>query len=240
MNEMINYGGAVELSTNDYTDLPSTVIFFKSCNFNCCYCHNQELITGCNMIPISDVKEIIDRTKKFVSAVVFTGGEPTLQPKSLSLLATYVKECGLKVGLNTNGYKPDVVLNLLYHKLLDKVFIDVKTSLVEPDKYHDLIQVDLPHLTGNINKTLCMIADADVDVEVRTTAFRSLHKPEDIIEIMRYLDSVNTCYGGKGTFTFKLQTGRKKDGDPCENPFDIEAVKKMIEGDSFSFDKIII
>ena len=240
MNEMINYGGAIELSTSDYTDRPATVIFFNSCNFNCCYCHNQELINGRNMIPLSDVKKTIDRTKKFVSAVVFTGGEATLQPQALNLLATHVKESGLFVGLNTNGYKPDVILNLLYHGLLDKVFIDVKTSLTEPDRYRDLIQVELLHLVENINRSLYMLADNDVDVEVRTTAFRSLHQPEDIIKIMRYLDDINNRYGGKGDFNFKLQVGRKKNGDPCDNPFDVEAVRKLIEKDDFSFNNIMI
>lgn len=237
---MINYGGTLELSTNDYTDRSSTVVFFRNCNFNCCYCHNQELITGCNMIPISDIEKIINKTKKFVSAVVFTGGEATLQPEALDSLARYAKKCGLKVGLNTNGYKPDVILNLLYHELLDKVFIDIKRPLREPDKYRDLIQVDLPHLTESINQSLCMLADAAVDVEVRTTAFKSLHRPEDIVEIMRYLNNINICYGGKGSFNFKLQIGRKKNGDPCKEPFDPNTVKELIVKDDFSFDEIII
>lgn len=241
MKETMNFGGAIELSTLDYTDRSSTIIFFRGCNFRCCYCQNDNIITGCNMVPISDVKEIIDKTKRFVSAVVFSGGEPTLQYKALRTLATYAKECGLKVGLNTNGYKHDVLLKLLYYdKLLDKVFIDVKASLTEPDKYRDLAQVNIPNITKNINRSLCVLADADVDVEVRTTAFRSLHQPEDIVEIMHYIDSVNTCYGGKGKFSFKLQTGRHKNGEPCEKPFDVEAVKKLIEGETFSFSEIMM
>ena len=240
MTKTINYGGAIELSTNDFTERSATVIFFKSCNFNCVYCHNQDLINGRNTVPISDVEKTIDRTKKFVSAVVFTGGEPTLQPKPLKHLAKYAKSCGLKVGLNTNGYKPDVILGMLTLNLLDKVFIDVKTSIMEPQKYRELIQLDLPHLTTQINKSLCILADSKIDVEVRTTVFEMFHTPEDVIEIMRYVETIKECYNTEGSFTFKVQIGRKRNGDPCEKAFDIEKLRKLIEKESFSFTEILI
>ena len=240
MTETLNYGGSLELSMNDFTNLPAVVIFFRGCNYNCFYCQNRDILTGCHMVPISDVKKVIDRTKKFVSAVVFTGGEPTLQPKPLKHLAKYAKSCNLKVGLNTNGYKPDVILEMLTLNLLDKVFIDVKSSLTEPQKYRDLIQLDLPHLTTKINKSLCILADSKIDVEVRTTVFEMFHTPEDVIEVMQWLDTIKECYNTEGSFTFKVQIGRKRNGDPCEKAFDIEKLRKLIEKESFSFTEILI
>ena len=239
MSETLNYGGSLELSMNDYTNLPAVVIFFRGCSFNCFYCQNRDIITGCHMVPISDVKKVIDRTKKFVSAVVFTGGEATLQAQPLKQLAKYAKSCGLKVGLNTNGYKPDVILGMLTLNLLDKVFIDVKTSLIEPHKYRDLIQLDLPHLTTNINKSLCILADSKIDVEVRTTVFEKSHTPEDVIEIMKFLNTIKECYNTEGNFTFKVQIGRKINGDPCEKAFNIERLKELINMNFFSFTEII-
>lgn len=240
MSKTMNYGGTIELSTNDFTERSATVIFFKSCNFNCVYCHNQDLITGCNMVPISQVEETIDRTKKFVSAVVFTGGEPTLQVQPLKYLAKYAKSCGLKVGLNTNGYKPDVILGMLTLNLLDKVFIDVKTSIMEPQKYRDLIQLDLPHLTEKINKSLCILADSRIDVEVRTTVFEMFHTPEDVIDIMRYVNTIKECYKTEGDFVFKVQIGRKINGDPCEKKFDIERLRKLVAHEYFLFTETIV
>ena len=240
MTKTLNYGGALELSMSDYTNLPAVVIFFRGCNYNCFYCQNRDIITGCHVVPISDVKKVIDRTKKFVSAVVFTGGEPTLQVQPLKQLAKYAKTCGLKVGLNTNGYKPDVILGMLTLNLLDKVFIDVKSSLTEPQKYRELIQLDLPHLTTNINKSLCILADSKIDVEVRTTVFEMSHTPEDVIKIMRWVDTIKECYNDEGSFTFKIQIGRKRNGDPCEKAFDIEKLKELINTHSFSFTEMII
>ena len=240
MSETINYGGAIELSTNDYTKRSATVIFFRGCNFNCFYCQNRDIINGRNTVPISQIEETIDRTKKFVSAVVFTGGEATLQVQPLKHLAEYAKSCGLNVGLNTNGYKPDVILGMLTLNLLDKVFIDVKTSIMEPQKYRELIQLDLPHLTTKINKSLCILADSKIDVEVRTTVFEMFHTPEDVIEIMRYVETIKDCYNTEGDFVFKVQIGRKRNGDPCEKAFDIEKLRKLIKKESFSFTEILI
>lgn len=240
MTETINYGGALELSMNDFTDLPAAVIFFRNCNYNCFYCQNRDIITGCHVVPLSDVKKVIDRTKEFVSAVVFTGGEPTLQSKPLKDLAKYAKSCGLKVGLNTNGYRPDVLIDLLDLNLLDKVFIDIKASLLEPDRYRELIQLDLPHLTTNINKSACILVDSKIDVEMRTTVFEMFHTPKDVIEIMQYLNTIKECYNTEGTFTFKVQIGRKRNGDPCEKAFDIEKLRELIKRESFSFTEIIV
>ena len=240
MTKILNYGGALELSTSDYTNLPATIIFFKSCNFNCFYCHNHELITGCNPIPLMDIKKTIDRTKRFVSAVVFSGGEPTLQPDALKALATYAKTCGLKVGLQTNGYKPEVVSDLIASKLLDTVFIDVKASLFKPKRYQELIQIELPRITHTINKTVHIVAESDVNLEIRTTVFENFHTPEGIISIMQFLDGIKRFFAGDGTFIYKVQIGRHKNGEPCTNKFDIEKLKSLIEKEEFHFTEIII
>jgi len=71
MAKTLNYGGVAELSTLDYPDRSATVIFFRGCNYNCFYCQNQDIIVGCHPVPIAEIKKTIDRTKRFVSAVVF-------------------------------------------------------------------------------------------------------------------------------------------------------------------------
>ena len=240
MAKILNYGGVAELSTVDYFECAATVIFFRGCNYNCFYCQNQDIISGCHPIPLKDIKKTIDRTKRFVSAVVFSGGEPTLQSDALKTLATYAKSCGLKVGLQTNGYRPEVVSDLIKSNLLDTVFIDVKASLFKPKSYQDLVQIKLPRLTQTINKTIHIVAESDVNLEIRTTVFESIHTPEDIISIMQFLDGINRFFAGDGTFIYKVQIGRHKDGEPCVNKFDIEKLKSLIEEEEFHFSEIII
>lgn len=238
--ETMNLAGITELSTIDYANRSAIIVFFGGCNFNCCYCHNHQIIGGGTEVPISDAKKAINRSIGFVSAVVFSGGEATLQPEQLIELATYAKTHDLKVGVHTNGYQPEVIKKLIELNLVDRVFMDIKTSLTEPYRYYDLIRVKLPHVFENINKTLIILLESDVDVEIRTTVFVELHTPADIINIMNHLSHVKTFFDGKREFMFTVQIGRKKDGSNCEKIFDIDELKRLISINSFNFSEIKI
>ena len=48
---------------------------------------------------------VIKKSKPFVSAVVFSGGEPLMQD-AIVPLAEFVREVGLAIGIHTNGCYP--------------------------------------------------------------------------------------------------------------------------------------
>ena len=71
---------------------------------------------------------MIRSSSPFISAVVFSGGEPTMQREGLSALAQFVKKLPLAVGIQTNGFFPDVLETLISQNLVDKIAIDYKTT----------------------------------------------------------------------------------------------------------------
>jgi len=77
-----------------------------------------------------DTGEIIKKIEDslpLVSGVILSGGEPTLQGDALVTLARAAKDRGLLVGIQTNGYFPDVLSYLIDHQLVDRVALDFKT-----------------------------------------------------------------------------------------------------------------
>ena len=79
------------------------VVYTQGCNRNCHYCHNKEcILQKPGIIKWQYIINFLISRKSMIEAVVFTGGEPTLQ----SDLTQKIKECkhlNYKIGLHTNG-----------------------------------------------------------------------------------------------------------------------------------------
>jgi len=168
----INLGGIIPLSTNEWKDHLSIVIFFNGCNFSCSYCHNQQMISAVNYIEIDYVKDEIRNSLSFIDSVVFTGGEPTLQSDPLEELLKFSKSLNLKTAIETNGYNFAILNNLYNKNLVDHLFIDIKTTednyekiTGKKDAYNNLketIKVPIPHtlrttVWKNIKSPKCSI-----------------------------------------------------------------------------------
>jgi pyruvate formate lyase activating enzyme len=70
---------------------------------------------------------MIKTSAPFVSGVVFSGGEPTMQREALLRLARISQEAGLAVGLQTNGFFPETIEELIEKGCIDRIAIDYKT-----------------------------------------------------------------------------------------------------------------
>jgi len=90
-------------------DMPgcvSCVIFTQGCNCNCEYCHNKESIPMTpGAVTREEVEAFLVKRANILDAVVFSGGEPTLQEGLFDMLF-YCKILNYKVGLHTNGLGP--------------------------------------------------------------------------------------------------------------------------------------
>jgi len=191
----VDFKGFVPLSTLDWPGRAVMLVGLGRCNFSCCYCQNQHLPS--RSVPLRVVEEEIRAGSRFISGVVFTGGEPTLQPEQLAQLAGYAKELGLMVGLETNGSQPEVVKGLAREGLLDAVFLDVKAPLKSNRGYQLETGCDLPDITGRVIAVLRL----DVTIEARTTVFR--HNQHLVPSIARDLEQVKK----KGPYSYVLQEG---------------------------------
>lgn len=123
----VNFGGFVPLSTVDWRGRSVCTVFLRGCPIRCSYCQNEALQTGEDFRTTDEVMEMIRGSARFISGVVFSGGEPTLQKDALVELAGRVKEMGLAVGIHTNGFFPETLAMLTGQRLVDKVALDYKT-----------------------------------------------------------------------------------------------------------------
>ncbi len=127
----INLGGIIPLSTNEWKDHVSTVVFFNRCPFNCSYCHNKQMLAAKNYVDIQQVKDVIKNSIPFINSVCYSGGECTMQPEALKELLYFSKLLGLKNMVETNGYYPNIIKELYKENLVDHLFIDIKTTKEE-------------------------------------------------------------------------------------------------------------
>ncbi|BHH85728.1 anaerobic ribonucleoside-triphosphate reductase activating protein [Desulforhopalus sp. 52FAK] len=170
-------GGLQKLSLCDYPGTPAIVIFLQGCNFACPFCHNRPLLAtsaGHSSLSAEDVLEYLEKRRTTVSAVVISGGEPTIQ-KDLVFFATAIKALGYKVKLDTNGSKPETIFNLLKQNLIDYIAMDIKAPW---DKYELLAgtEVNLERIRESINS----IVESGLPHHFRTTHFSPMLSEDDL------------------------------------------------------------
>lgn len=127
---MLNIGGLTPCTTIDYPGELAAVIFCRGCPWRCSYCHNRYLQDArkAGTIAWDDLSRILEKRRALLDAVVFSGGEPTMQP-GLPNAALEFQHMGFKVGLHTAGPWPERLLDCLPY--LDWVGMDIKAPFEE-------------------------------------------------------------------------------------------------------------
>ncbi len=95
------------------------------CNLKCPFCHNWKTAEwqGCVELPVDKFKEELKDASDFVDMLHLTGGEPTLQPELVKLMASTSREVGVQFSLNTNCTTKQA-LELI--EIADHVATDIK------------------------------------------------------------------------------------------------------------------
>lgn len=179
------------ISLIDYPDKLSAVIFTAGCNFRCPYCYNSELVLPEKIGKTSSVSEdevfsFLKQRRGLLDGVVFSGGEPLIQPGLRDFIAQ-VKELGFLIKLDTNGTFPKILEGLIHDNLLDYVAMDIKRST---DCYEAGagVAVDLKRITASIH----LIINSAPDYEFRTTVVPDIDEQE-IIKITAMITGAK-CY----------------------------------------------
>jgi pyruvate formate lyase activating enzyme len=130
---MLRIGGVTPLSASDYPDKLAAVLYCQGCAWRCTYCHNTHLLEkrSAREIPWADILVFLKKRQGLLDAVVFSGGEPTLQP-SLGQAIRDVKALGYLVGLHTAGIVPERLREVL--ELVDWVSMDLKAPFHEHER----------------------------------------------------------------------------------------------------------
>ncbi|WP_456325848.1 anaerobic ribonucleoside-triphosphate reductase activating protein [Desulfonauticus submarinus] len=130
--------GFLPFSLIDWPGKVSSVLFFSGCNFACPTCHNFELAKGGHNLPSLSWNEIyssLRAKKKWLDGVVLTGGEVTLLPY-LGEMCFELKKIGYGVKVDSNGFRPEIIEELLTKELVDLFAVDVKGPW---EKYSKLV-----------------------------------------------------------------------------------------------------
>jgi len=182
--------GWVKTSLIDFPGRIATVLFTSGCNFRCPYCQNSGLVLHPESLPEinpADIFQLLRRRRGLVDGVVITGGEPTLQ-RDLEDFLRKLKELDLATKLDTNGYRPEVLRELLERGLLDYVAMDIKAP---PAKYS--LAAGVPIDLRRIEESIGLILSSGIEHEFRTTVVPGIVAPEDIEEMAKTIAGARKC-----------------------------------------------
>ena len=181
--------GYQKLTLLDYPEHVACTIFLAGCNLRCPFCHNVELIENVDKIVPFDEKEIMDyliERKGKIEGVCITGGEPLINPDIYDLIKK-IKDIGLLLKLDTNGYFPDRLKDLLSKNVIDYVAMDIKTG---KSHYKDVAKND----SEDYLKSIDILMNANVPYEFRTTCVKGIHTDVDFYEIREMIKGAKRYY----------------------------------------------
>lgn len=181
----------------DYPGRVAAAVFVSGCNFRCPFCHNGGIV----LEPFSqksytetEIFAFLEKRKNVLKGVCITGGEPTLYD-DLPEFVERVRALGYQVKLDTNGYAPKLLKELLKKHLLDYVAMDIKNC---PKKYALTVGMcrkaeekgsngQMKFQMDQIRESVSALKESGIDYEFRTTVVKELHTRDDLLEIADWI-----------------------------------------------------
>jgi len=197
----LRVGGMTRFTNIDYPHKLAAVVFVQGCPWRCGYCHNPHLQPRQfdEREPALDWPEVLAWLRSrigLLDAVVFSGGEPTMDPALPGAIAD-VRQLGFDVGLHTAGIYPRRLGAVL--PLLDWVGVDVKAPL-DADARYDAI-VGARGSVRRVRDAVRMVLDSGVPCEFRTTAAPQWLADDELLKLASSLANL-------GASTYALQLAR--------------------------------
>ncbi len=174
--------GFQKQSLIDYPGNISSVVFTQGCNFRCGFCHNPNLVLPKyfeDAYAIDEIFAYLNKYRNLLSAVVITGGEPTIH-KDLPDFIASIRDLGLKVKLDSNGSNPQMLKNLISKNFIDCIAMDIK-HVINYQKYNSAVgNILCKKNYQDILESIELIKSSNIDYEFRTTIVKGLHSIEEI------------------------------------------------------------
>jgi pyruvate formate lyase activating enzyme len=209
----MKFSGLQKISLIDYPNKIASVLYTPGCNLRCGFCHNWRIATDPQppFLQEATAIEMLESRRKYVDAVVITGGEPCMH-KELPKFIAKLKARGFSVKLDTNGFYPDTLEECL--NIVDYIAMDIKAA---PDKYSTLG-------AGNISdlmRTVEILKTSKVPYEFRTTVVPEIVTPEELSSIGELVKGASTLalqqFVPNDTLDKKFETLRPYAPDVIEN-----------------------
>jgi pyruvate formate lyase activating enzyme len=163
----LRVGGVTAFTATDFPGKLAAAVFIQGCPWRCGYCHNPHLQAR-RRTPLAwaDVMALLVRRAGLLDGVVFSGGEPTMDP-ALPFAMAAVRQLGLAVGLHTACIYPRQLKQVL--PLVDWVGFDIKAPFEAYARVTGVVDSGVP-----AQACLRMIVDSGVAHECRTTLHPAL------------------------------------------------------------------
>ncbi len=194
-------GGLTPFTSIDYPDKLSAVVYLQGCPWRCAYCHNQHL--QARDAPAgpdwSALRTWLQGRRGLLDAVVFSGGEPTLDGP-LAQAMDEVRAMGFAVGLHSAGMYPRRLRAVLSRA--DWMGLDVKAPL-DDDALHQRI-TGVAGSAASVRQSLRALIDSGVPHELRTTAHPALLDDAALLRLA-------TGVAAQGARHYALQLARPVD-----------------------------
>lgn len=183
--------GLQKLTLLDYPGKMACTVFTAGCNFRCPFCHNASLVTNIDEERISEEEffSFLQKRQGIIEGVCVTGGEPTLQP-DLKDFIKKIKDLGYSIKLDTNGYRPEALKDVVNSGLVDYVAMDIKNSQAKYALTCGIENLDI----AKINESVEFLMSNKVDYEFRTTVVKELHTEDDIQDIVSWIKGAKKYY----------------------------------------------
>ncbi|HXD42243.1 MAG TPA: anaerobic ribonucleoside-triphosphate reductase activating protein [Ramlibacter sp.] len=217
MTPALRVGGLTALTSIDFPGRLAAVVFLQGCPWRCSYCQNPGLIAAEAPAAMSwhQVRAFLQRRRGLLDAVVFSGGEPTLQA-GLGDAVRDVRELGFEVGLHSAGMYPERLAAVL--PSLDWIGLDIKAP---PEEYDAVTGV--PGSGAKARASLAHVLHSGIAYECRTTWHEGLFALEQLRALAQEL-------AGLGVTHWSVQSCRA-DGRPQAAPPAAELIRM---GEQFS------
>lgn len=200
---VLDVGGLAPLSAVDYPGKLAAVVFLQGCPWECTSCRNPGLQArpAQGALCWTRVVDFLEGRRGQLDAVVFSGGEPTLQA-ALGKSMGQVRRMGYQVGLHTAGIYPSRLAHVLPN--LDWVALDLKAPL---DDYPRVTQ----RVIGSeaVLQSLDLLIDSGVPHEVRVRWDAQIFTGEGLLALARLL-----AQRGVRDFVLQLDGAAAAGGEP--------------------------
>lgn len=190
----IKIGMLKKLSLNAYPGHISAVLYTGGCNYKCSFCNQKNMVfmpENDRFLDVSEVMEYLSRRQGMLDAICISGGEPLMQDGIQDLIRE-VKDLGYPVKIETNGYYPKRLEALLEMKLVDYVALDIKNC---KRRYVETIGMNQDvFCIENVEESIRLLRQFDIPHEFCTTVTKELHRPEDLLELAKWMKGNDSYY----------------------------------------------
>lgn len=217
--------GLQKLTLLDFPGHVACTIFAHGCNLRCPFCHNAGLVvrTPANIISNEELSDFLNKRKGILDGICLTGGEPLAQKDAVEFIE-FLHSFGYKIKLDTNGFYPERLKEIIDKGLVDYIATDIKSS---PEGYAAATGIDNIDLTP-LDESIKLIMGSGIDYEFRTTAVKGLHIVSDFAKIGEWIQNARHYFVQQYIDSGDLIKGGFEPFDRQETEEILAAVRKFV------------